>query len=189
MLDAKVIPIIHTSVISNMTRADVFRILKKKSRRIFLSSGEFSQLHLGIHQLYTTGDSITADNMSEEEKMIARSQIDPELLLFVMEQFDGAVASSHTKEIFHGLNLYRTEIVPVFCELAHARSALIEEIMWGQLKIEMMFAYRVVDYLSDLTMYLYNKVDSLELQNWDDVCSQRKPNNNSGMRPEYSLAD
>lgn len=134
-------------------------------RRRHLSAEEQAKFYLKLKELYDTGERITFDNMSEEERAIGMTfdfYPDDQRILF-----DAGDANN----IFIGLGLYRVEILPVIYQCRDdpysVGSALIQQCL-----SESCFAFRAYEYLKDKRSKVSNsdinlyKQLSLEMDHW-----------------------
>lgn len=149
--------ILHYSA-HDRIRSDFFKLLDKPE----LTPTEFSALHLKLHQLYDAGQSITVENMTEDEKDIAQDHISDRTLDQIDETlFAQATNSAFAKEMLNGLTLYRLEIVPAMAELVD-RPLFISLLVKRYLEAEIAFARQ---YLA----VLKTKINDPSLNCFDEV--------------------
>lgn len=119
-----------------MLRSFAFALLQKNA----LSPDEFIHLHLALHELYSSGQPIIIDNMSANERDIALSLSSRRLHYYYIDAFLERVArNGDSKQIYHGMALYRTEIVPILAQYA-ADPAYITSMIHIRLGLELRFA-------------------------------------------------
>lgn len=162
-----------------MIRNEFFDLL---SRRNQIYPQDHTVLFSKLHELYSNGESITVDNMSKEEKDIAR-MIDAYYNTMIPPDFlDHAINSGQTKNIFDGMVLYRVELVPILKCFSYDSNYATEAT-----RIQLLLEKFLVTFVLDERNA--NLLNTIEIDEWNQLSIRLNPNSLLGISTEYRLED
>ncbi|KAF8353950.1 hypothetical protein PRIPAC_95573, partial [Pristionchus pacificus] len=124
-------------------RACIFNLLGKWR----LTSREFTNLLLSIHEFYANGGVIVEDNLTDQEKNILRFHGNTATIDFPEEIHQFLSDLLFAKKIFNGIELFRVEIYPLIPTDLNRRSFLHSIYV-----IEFKISRSVLDHLEELDL-------------------------------------